>query len=145
PRVGRVPPCLVVARHAADVKAVPGSNGLAVELEQPQPQPAVGECGPRELSVERVVSECRVLPLPASTVKREQRVEISLERLRVREAKVRVGAFERARPPSELRAKVAAAAAQIGAPTPVRQTKHRTCLAPPARRVDEVAPPVSPR
>ena len=87
PVQGRVAAGLVVAADRADLEAVPCGDRPAVQLEQPEPQPAAPEGLPRQLSVEGRVAEVGRRGAPARPVEGEQRVEVTVERRRVSKAR----------------------------------------------------------
>jgi peptidoglycan/xylan/chitin deacetylase (PgdA/CDA1 family) len=136
----RVAAGLVVAARRTHLEAVPGGDRAAVELEQPEPQPAAPERFPGELSVERRVAEVGRRRAPARAVEREQRVEISVEGPLVREARHHGAlALEAGLTAPELLAEIRAASREILVPAP-GEPERRARLASPGTACEQLGP-----
>jgi len=144
--VRRVSTRLVVATHLRDDVTQPRGNRSPVELEQPEPQPAAVERGAGDVTVERRVGEVRLVRAPAGTVQREQRVEVAVERLLVRETEPHLAfPFQLPGPATQLLPEVGAAPGEVRLPTVSGDEQDRTCLPAPGSRPEELGPALFPR
>ena len=131
---------LVVAADRADLEAMPRRDRPAVQLEQPEPQPAPFEGLPSQLSVEGRVAEVGRRRAPARPVEGKERVEVTVERRPVRESCDDVAfSADCSLAAPQLLAEVPAPRREVFVPGR-RKRERRARLAPPQAAADELRP-----